>query len=90
MKNGTEDVKRHRWFKALDWEEVYYKQLKPPILPKVQQLVCAEEWYMRLEMAQTMAWSENSRLSRQLQIVPTVSDCYDCCGRDFTQANPRV
>ena len=36
MKNGTEDVKRHRWFKALDWEEVYYKQLKPPILPKVQ------------------------------------------------------
>merc|ERR1719382_1467480 len=35
MKNGTEDVKRHRWFKSLDWEEVYYKQLKPPIVPKV-------------------------------------------------------
>ena len=24
-----------RWFKSLDWEEVYYKQLKPPIVPKV-------------------------------------------------------
>merc|ERR1712212_812129 len=35
MKNGTEDVKRHRWFKSVDWEEVYYKQLKPPIIPKV-------------------------------------------------------
>ena len=44
----------------------------------------------RLEMAQTMAWSENSRLSRQSQTVPKVSDFYDCCGRDFTRANPRV
>merc|ERR1712111_116790 len=35
VKNGTEDVKRHRWFKNVDWEEVYYKQLKPPIVPKV-------------------------------------------------------
>ena len=24
-----------RWFKNVDWEEVYYKQLKPPIVPKV-------------------------------------------------------
>ena len=24
-----------RWFKSVDWEEVYYKQLKPPIVPKV-------------------------------------------------------
>ena len=67
MKNGTEDVKRHRWFKALDWEEVYYKQLKPPILPKVQASaarVC-REMVKRAEMAQTMSWSENSRLSRQ-------------------------
>lgn len=35
LKNGTEDVKRHRWFKSLDWEEVYQRQLKPPIVPKV-------------------------------------------------------
>lgn len=35
MKAGTEDVKRHRWFKSVDWESVYYKQLKPPIVPKV-------------------------------------------------------
>ncbi|EEB11133.1 cAMP-dependent protein kinase catalytic subunit, putative [Pediculus humanus corporis] len=36
MKNGAEDVKRHRWFKEIDWTEVYYKQLKPPILPHVK------------------------------------------------------
>jgi len=35
MKNGTEDVKRHRWFKTVDWEEVLEKQMKPPIVPKV-------------------------------------------------------
>ena len=35
LQNGADDVKRHRWFKGLDWEEVYYRKLKPPIIPKV-------------------------------------------------------
>ncbi|XP_023231758.1 cAMP-dependent protein kinase catalytic subunit 3 isoform X2 [Centruroides vittatus] len=35
MKNEAEDVKRHRWFKGTDWDDVYYKRLKPPIVPKV-------------------------------------------------------
>ena len=25
-----------RFFKTLDWEQVYYKRLKPPIVPKVK------------------------------------------------------
>ena len=32
---GAEDVKRHKWFKGVDWEEVFYRKLKPPIVPKV-------------------------------------------------------
>ncbi|XP_036883606.1 cAMP-dependent protein kinase catalytic subunit PRKX isoform X1 [Sturnira hondurensis] len=35
MKNGADDVKRHRWFRSLDWEAVPQRKLKPPILPKV-------------------------------------------------------
>jgi len=35
MKNGSEDVKRHRWFKNIDWDEVYQRKLKPPIVPNV-------------------------------------------------------
>ena len=35
MKNGAEDVKRHRWFKNIDWDEVHQKKLKPPIVPNV-------------------------------------------------------
>ncbi|XP_061538679.1 cAMP-dependent protein kinase catalytic subunit PRKX [Phycodurus eques] len=35
MKNGADDVKKHRWFKAIDWETVPLKKLKPPIVPKV-------------------------------------------------------
>jgi len=35
MKNGADDVKRHRWFKGLDWEDIFYRKLKPPIVPKV-------------------------------------------------------
>ncbi|XP_053685683.1 cAMP-dependent protein kinase catalytic subunit 3-like [Sabethes cyaneus] len=34
MKNGAEDVKRHRWFKHLDWDVVIKRQLKPPLVPK--------------------------------------------------------
>ena len=25
-----------RFFQSVDWEDVYYKQLKPPIVPKVK------------------------------------------------------
>ncbi|XP_061431308.1 cAMP-dependent protein kinase catalytic subunit PRKX [Lethenteron reissneri] len=35
MKDGAEDVKRHRWFKHIDWALVPQRKLKPPIIPKV-------------------------------------------------------
>ncbi|PVD18659.1 hypothetical protein C0Q70_21209 [Pomacea canaliculata] len=35
MKNGAEDVMRHKWFKGVDWEEVITKKLQPPIVPKL-------------------------------------------------------
>ncbi|XP_077556741.1 protein kinase, cAMP-dependent, catalytic subunit 3 isoform X2 [Haemaphysalis longicornis] len=35
MKNGAEDVKRHRWFKGTNWDDVLEKKLKPPIVPRV-------------------------------------------------------
>lgn len=35
MKAGAEDIKKHRWFKPVDWEDVYQRQLKPPIVPKM-------------------------------------------------------
>ena len=37
MKNGSDDIKRHKWFKSIvDWEQVVQKKLVPPIVPKVQ------------------------------------------------------
>uniref|UniRef100_A0A2I3TSY7 Uncharacterized protein n=1 Tax=Pan troglodytes TaxID=9598 RepID=A0A2I3TSY7_PANTR len=35
MKNGANDVKRHQWFRSLDWEAVLQRKLKPPIVPKI-------------------------------------------------------
>lgn len=35
MKNGAEDVKRHRWFRTVDWDGVPQRKLKPPIVPKL-------------------------------------------------------
>lgn len=35
MKHGADDVKRHRWFKNVCWEDVYYKKVQAPIIPKI-------------------------------------------------------
>lgn len=35
MKNGADDIKRHRWFRTVDWESVPLRKLKPPIVPKL-------------------------------------------------------
>lgn len=35
MKNGAEDIKRHKWFKGVDWDNVLAKKLQPPIVPKL-------------------------------------------------------
>eukprot|EP00479_Gromia_sphaerica_P003273 TRINITY_DN13813_c0_g1_i1.p1 TRINITY_DN13813_c0_g1~~TRINITY_DN13813_c0_g1_i1.p1 ORF type:complete len:98 (-),score=18.66 TRINITY_DN13813_c0_g1_i1:145-438(-) len=33
LADGAEGVKRHRWFRHVNWEKVYNKQTRPPILP---------------------------------------------------------
>lgn len=35
LKNGADDIKNHKLFKGIDWEDVYNKKLKPPFVPKV-------------------------------------------------------
>lgn len=27
MKNGIDDIRRHRWFKHLDWNDVYHRRI---------------------------------------------------------------
>ena len=36
MKNGARDIKCHRWFKDIVWNEVYNKKYNPPIHPKLK------------------------------------------------------
>ena len=33
LRNGAEDVKTHKWFNELDWEDVFNKKLKLPFVP---------------------------------------------------------
>lgn len=35
MKNGAEDIKNHRWFRGVDWDALYYRQVPPPIPVRV-------------------------------------------------------
>jgi protein kinase X len=36
MRNGARDIKCHRWFKDVDWNEVYNKKYIAPIQPKLK------------------------------------------------------
>ena len=33
LRDGADDVKRHRWFKGVDWGRVYNRRVKPPYVP---------------------------------------------------------
>lgn len=33
LKDGAEDIKRHKWFKPIDWNKCYNRKLKPPYVP---------------------------------------------------------
>lgn len=35
-KRGSEDVKAHKWFKGVDWDMVYTREIPPPWIPKVR------------------------------------------------------
>lgn len=33
---GSKKIKKHPWFKDIDWTKLYYKQITPPFRPHVQ------------------------------------------------------
>jgi|ERR1712137_61836 len=35
LKDGVNDIKRHRFFKTVDWDALAAKRVKPPMVPKV-------------------------------------------------------
>lgn len=36
LKNGAEDIKKHKWFRGLNWAALYNKQIPAPIVPEVE------------------------------------------------------
>ena len=58
-----------RWFKSVDWEEVYYKQLKPPIIPKVCFKVTRWLFQKFEEKAKTVFWTLWTKCKYQLQFL---------------------
>ena len=34
LKGGAEDVKKHKWFRGLNWVALYNKQLEPVVRPQ--------------------------------------------------------
>ncbi|KAK6195517.1 hypothetical protein SNE40_000930 [Patella caerulea] len=35
MRSGADDIKKHRWYKGIDWDDVPERKLKPPIIPEL-------------------------------------------------------
>lgn len=34
-KKGAEELKNHPWFKSVDWEKIYKKEIATPFQPKI-------------------------------------------------------
>jgi serine/threonine protein kinase len=34
LKNGTKDIKSHRWYSSIDWVAINEKRLEAPFIPK--------------------------------------------------------
>ena len=35
LKNGAEDIKKHKWFRGLNWAALYNKQMAAPTFPSL-------------------------------------------------------
>jgi len=36
LKGGASDIKNHKWFKGVDWDQLYQKRIIAPIIPEVE------------------------------------------------------
>jgi len=36
LKGGAADIKNHKWFRGVDWEQLYQKKIVAPIIPEVK------------------------------------------------------
>mmetsp|Transcript_119537 Transcript_119537/g.234958 ORF Transcript_119537/g.234958 Transcript_119537/m.234958 type:complete len:366 (-) Transcript_119537:252-1349(-) len=36
LKNGAEDIQKHKWYKGMDWEALQNRQVKPSFIPAVK------------------------------------------------------
>jgi len=36
LKNGAEDIKKHKWYKGIDWEDLINRKIQPPFVPDVK------------------------------------------------------
>lgn len=36
LRGGSEDVKKHKWFRGVDWQGLYDRRIQAPIIPPYQ------------------------------------------------------
>ncbi|EFN60623.1 cAMP-dependent protein kinase catalytic subunit [Camponotus floridanus] len=34
LKDGSMDIKKHRWFQSIDWIEIYHQKVQPSFIPR--------------------------------------------------------
>jgi hypothetical protein len=47
--HGMYEIKQHRFFKHIDWEDLLDKRVKPPYVPSVVSLICCPVVFMEAE-----------------------------------------
>ena len=58
--NGCDDIKKHEFFKDIDWNKALNKKLKPPFIPKVEDETDIK--YFEKSLMESPIFSENSEI----------------------------
>ena len=74
----TDDIKKHPFFAAIDWEELLQKNVEPPVKPKVKEIDMDSSNYELIKEEAVPSWMKSALAH------PINQDTY----RDFTFVNP--
>jgi hypothetical protein len=52
LRGGSDDIRKHKWFKGLDWEAVLRCEIQAPIIPELRHPADTHNFEMSLSVRQ--------------------------------------
>lgn len=61
LRGTAENLKNHKWFNGMDWENLVCKKIKAPYVPKIKELNEFEKCLLKPELYKSLTAEKNRR-----------------------------